>query len=551
MVVDGRGAPAREADVAIDGERITAIGRLDDGGTREIDARGAFVTPGFVDVHTHLDAQVAWDPDATSSCWHGVTSVVLGNCGVTFAPVRRGQEQWLAELMESVEDIPAASIIDGLEWNWETYGDYLRALDALPKGVNVGGMLGHCALRHYAMEERGLDEAPAGDDDIALMCELVDEAMRAGALGFSTSRTLLHRVPDGRPVPGTWADERELLAIADVLGRHGKGVYEVAPRFERPGDAYENTRNEVHWMAEINRRTGRPVTFGLSQSNARPELFRKVLELVDEEAADGGELRPQTTARGIGLLFGMQHRTFFDRAPAWQALQPLSLAERLAVLDDETRRAELLAAAQANTPPLEWKGVYVLAPGHVDYSADPALSLGRLAEARGETVPEAFVRISRETRGRALFNYPFLNQRMDAVEELLDHPRMAIGLGDSGAHVGLIMDASLPTWFLLHWVRDRTKYAIEDAVRRMTSDTAELFGISERGVLRPGAFADVNVFDLDALALHVPEYVHDFPAGAGRYVQRADGYRATIVNGRVFVDAGEPTGAHAGRTLRS
>ena len=550
-VVDGTGARPEAADVAIDGDRITAVGTVTDRGRTEIDAHGAYVTPGFVDVHTHLDAQVAWDPDATSSCWHGVTSVVLGNCGVTFAPVRRGQERWLAELMESVEDIPADSILDGLAWDWETYGEYLAAIDRLPKGVNVGGMVGHCAVRHYAMGERGLDDTPATDADIAAMCDLVDEAIGAGALGFSTSRTLLHRVPDGRPVPGTWADERELLAIADVLGRRGRGVYEVAPRFERPGKQYESTRAEVHWMAEVNRRTGRPVTFGLAQSNAGPELYRKILELVDEEGDHGGELRPQTTARGIGLLFGLQHRTFFDRAPAWAALQPLPLDARLAALRDDNRRAELLSAAAENTPPLDWRGVYVLTHDRVDYSADPQTSLAVDAERHGETIAEAFVRISIETGGAALFNYPFLNQRMDAVEELLDHPRMAIGLGDSGAHVGLIMDASLPTWFLLHWVRDREKYTIQDAVRRMTSDTAELFGIPERGVLRPGAFADVNVFDLDALSLRLPEYVHDFPGGAGRYVQRADGYRTTIVNGSVFVDHGEPTGAHAGRTLRS
>jgi N-acyl-D-aspartate/D-glutamate deacylase len=550
-VVDGTGAPPVQADVAIDGERITEIGAVPDAGSRELDARGAYVTPGFVDVHTHLDAQVAWDPDATSSCWHGVTSVVLGNCGVTFAPVRNGEQLWLANLMESVEDIPAASILEGLSWDWETYGDYLRAIDALPKGINVGGMLGHCALRYYAMGERSLDEAPATDDDIAAMSVLVDEAMDAGALGFSTSRTLLHRVPDGRPVPGTWADERELLAFADVLGRHAKGVYEVAPRFERPGPRYEGTRAEVRWMAEINRRTGRPVTFGLAQSNAGPELFRKILELVDEEAATGGELRPQTTARGIGLLFGMQHRTFFDRAPSWQALQHLSLGERLEVLEDGIRRAELLRDAEANTPPLDWQGVYVLTADSVDYSADPATSLAAHAAAHGETIPEAFVRIARETGGRALCNYPFLNQRMDAVEELLDHPRMAIGLGDSGAHVGLIMDASLPTWFLLHWVRDRRHYTIEDAIRRMTRDTAQLFEVADRGELRSGAYADVNVIDLDALALRLPEFVHDFPAGAGRYVQRAEGYRCTIVNGTIFMEDGEPTGARAGRTLRS
>ena len=550
-VVDGTGRAGYAADVAIDGDRITEIGEVAGGARRTIDADGAFVTPGFVDIHTHLDAQLAWDPDATSSCWHGVTSVVLGNCGVTFAPVRPDQRSWLAALMESVEDIPAASILEGLAWDWETYGEYLSAIDRMPKGVNVGGMIGHCALRHYAMGERGLDEAPATDDDIAQMTALVDEAMAAGALGFSTSRTLLHKVPDGRFVPGTWADERELLAIADVLGRHGKGVYEVAPRFERPGANYEGTRTEMHWMADINRRTGRPVTFGLAQSNAGPDLFRVILDLVDEEAAAGGELHPQTTARGIGLLFGLQHRTFFDRSEAWAALQPLPLEARLAALAAPDRRAELIRAAEANTPPLDFRGVYVLTRDDVDYSADPATSLAAHAERAGETIAEAFVRLSVETAGRALFNYPFLNQRMDAVEELLDHPRVLIGLGDSGAHVGLIMDASLPTWFLLHWVRDRNKYTIEDAIRRLTSDNAALFGIADRGVLRPGAHADVNVIDLGGLALEVPEMVHDFPTGAGRYVQRSLGYASTIVNGEVFVDQGTPTGTHAGATLRS
>ena len=550
-IVDGTGAETFTGDVAIDGERITEVGRVDDSARRDIDADGALVTPGFVDIHTHLDAQLAWDPDATSSCWHGVTSVVLGNCGVTFAPVRRGDESWLAALMESVEDIPAASILEGLAWDWETYGQYLAAIDRMPKGVNVGGIIGHCALRHYAMGERGLGEEPATDDDIAVMTDLVDEAMAAGALGFSTSRTLLHRVPDGRFVPGTWADEHELLAIADVLGKHRKGVYEVAPRFERPGADYEGTRAEIHWMAEINRRTQRPVTFGLAQSNAGPELFRVILQLVDEEADAGGELRPQTTARGIGLLFGMQHRTFFDQTPEWGALQALSLDERLAALDDPERRGALLRAAADRVPPLDFRGVYVLTRDDVDYSGDPGTSLAAHAERAGESIPEAFVRISRETRGTALFNYPFLNQRMDAVAEMLDHPRVAIGLGDSGAHVGLIMDASLPTWFLLHWVRDLHKYPVEDAIRRLTSDNAALFGIADRGVVRPGAFADLNIIDLDGLALDVPELVHDFPTGAPRYVQRSRGYPATLVNGRVFVENGVPTGAHVGHTLRS
>ncbi len=553
-VVDGTGRSAYVGDVAIDGDRIVEVGpsgTIDTSARRSIDAEGRVVSPGFVDIHTHLDAQIAWDPYATSSCWHGVTSVVLGNCGVTFAPCRPADRGWLAQLMESVEDIPAGSILAGLAWEWETYGEYLRAIDALPKGVNVGGMVGHCAVRQYAMGERGLSEEPASADDIATMAGLVDEAIGAGALGFSTSRTLLHHVPDGRAVPGTWATTDELYAIADVLGRRGHGVFEAAPRFERPGADYEGTRAEVHWMAEINRRTKRPVTFGLAQSNLGPELFRKILQFVDEEAAAGGVIYPQTTARGIGLLFGIVHRTFFDRAPAWQELSALDVAGRLAALEDPERRATLVEQANANTPPLDFDGVFVLSGDTAQYAYTEADSLGAQARAAGETVAETFVRLVRETGGQVLFNYPFLNQRMDAVEEMLTHPSVVLGLADSGAHVGLIMDAGLPTWFLSHWVRDRQVFTLEEGVRRLTSDTARLFGVRDRGVLAPGAFADVNVFDLDALALPVPEYVHDFPQGAGRYVQTSRGFDATVVNGSVFIEGGACTGSLNGRTLRS
>jgi N-acyl-D-aspartate/D-glutamate deacylase len=304
-------------------------------------------------------------------------------------------------------------------------------------------------------------------------------------------------------------------------------------------------------MAEINRRTARPVTFGLAQSNLGPELYRKILACVDEEAARGGVVNPQTTARGIALLFGIVHRTFFDRAPSWAALKDLDLDGRLAAFDDPDRRATLLAEAKEHTPPLDFDGVFVLTGNEANYAYSPADSLGAQARAAGEHVAETFVRLTRETRGKVLFNFPFLNQRMDAVEDMLTHPSVVLGLGDSGAHVGLIMDAGLPTWFLLHWVRDREVFTLEQGIRRLTSDTATLFGIPRRGVLQPGAFADVNVFDLDALSLPLPEYVHDFPEGAGRYVQHSRGYDTTIVNGEVFVEGGACTDALAGRTLRS
>jgi N-acyl-D-amino-acid deacylase len=551
-VVDGTGAPPFRGDVAVQGDRIVAVGHVDGPARRTIDAESRTVTPGFVDVHTHLDAQLAWDPIASSSCWHGVTSVVLGNCGVTFAPCKPQDREYLAEMMESVEDIPAASIMAGLSWDWETYGEYLDALDALPKGVNVGGMVGHCAARHWAMGERGLDEEPATADDIASMVEVVDEAIAAGALGFSTSRTMLHRVPDGRAVPGTYARPDELLAIAGVLGRRRQGTFEVAPRLgERDGADLANTRAEVEWMAEVNRVTSRPVTFGLAHSNHRPDLYARVLELVDQAAAHGAELRPQTTARGIGLLFGLSHHTPFDGAPVWRDLQPLDLDARVAALDDDAHRARLVRDATEHPTGLDFSGVFFLGSEDARYDYTPADSLTELAASAGEAPVDAFIRLSRETRGRALFNFPFLNQRMDAVLEMLHHPRMMIGLGDSGAHVGQIMDAGLPTFFLAHWVRDRGEFTLEDGIRRLTSDTAAVFGIADRGVVREGAFADLNVFDLDALSLPIPEYVHDFPGGAGRFVQRSRGYDCTVVNGRVFMEGLEHTGALAGSLLRS
>src|SRR3954454_8876637 len=349
QVVDGTGAEPVLADVAIDGDTVTVVGDVDERGRRELDADGRHVTPGFVDIHTHLDAQLSWDPIGTSSCWHGITSVVLGNCGVTFAPCRPEDRRYLAEMMESVEDIPADAIMGGLDWSWESYGEYLDAIDRMPKGVNAGGMVGHCAVRTYAMGERSLDRDPATDEDIAAMCELVDEAIGAGALGFSTSRTPLHHVPDGRNVPGTFADAREVLAIAEVLGRHRRGVFESAPAFI--GDATRN-QSEVDLMAEICFTTGRPVTFGMTQTSMAPTLHTDVLAAVEKAWADGANLRPQTTARGVGIVYGITHRTPFDRAPEWKALRALALDAKLAAFRDPEQRARLIAAVEAVPSPI-------------------------------------------------------------------------------------------------------------------------------------------------------------------------------------------------------
>jgi N-acyl-D-amino-acid deacylase len=549
-VYDGTGAAGTRADVGIRGDRVVAVGAIDERAERTIDAEGKLVTPGFVDIHTHLDAQLAWDPIGSSSCWHGVTSVVLGNCGVTFAPCKPADREYLAEMMESVEDIPKRSIMDGLPWDWETYGEYLASLERMPKGINAGGMVGHCAVRYAAMGTRSLDEAPAKPDDVARICAHVDEAIAAGALGFSTSRTFLHRVPDGRPVPGTYADATELYAIGDVLGRRRAGVFEAAARLgERDSENLPNTRAEVAMLGEISRRSGRPVTFGLAHSYRRPTLFRSVMDFSADENARGAHLRPQTTARGAGICFSVSGRTPFDGAPIWRALQDLPLASRLEAL--RARRAEFLAAAEAVNVGMDWRYVYVLSQAPPRYDCKPEDSLAGWATRRGVSACAAFIDVSLETDGLAFLYYPILNQDMAAIEQMLVDPMIVMGLADAGAHVGQIIDASQPTLFLSYWVREKGLLTIEDAIRRMTSDTAELFGIVDRGVLRPGAYADVNVIDFDALALPLPEFVHDFPHGAGRLIQRGYGIETTIVNGQVFMQDGVHQGALAGRVLRS
>lgn len=553
-VVDGTGCDAHIADVAIVGERIVAVEPNWEGtATRTIDAAGKSVTPGFVDIHTHLDAQLAWDPIGTSSCWHGITSVTLGNCGVTFAPVQDdpGARAFLAEMMESVEDIPRQAILEGLPWDWTGYDGYLAWLDRIPKGPNVGGLVGHCAVRVAAMGERSLDETPATADDLATMTRLVDDAMAAGALGFSTSRTFLHVVPDGRCVPGTYAADDEMLAFADVLGTHAKGVLEGAYRLgERDRDG-TNTAHEVWLMGEMSRRSGRPVSFGLTQSDRRPTLYADVIAMCHEQNANGANVRPQTTARGIGILFGLHNRTPFDRFPAWRALRDKSLAERLGAIRNPETRAALISEAAAGESPIDMNKAFVLVPGPARYDCRPEDSLAAHALRRGVSPVEAFIQISDETNGAAMVSVPFLNHSLDAVQEMLDDPVVTLGLADAGAHVGQIMDSSQPTFFLTHWVRDQKRWSLEEAVRRLTSDTADLFGIAERGRIRVGGFADINVFALDDLRLPIPTYTHDLPNGAGRYVQGSSGYAYTLVNGQVFMDHGEHTGVLAGSVIRS
>lgn len=548
-VIDGSGRTPYRADMAIQGDRIAEIGKVTEAGKRTINADGHIVTPGFVDIHTHLDAQIWWDPVASSSCWHGVTSVVMGNCGVTFAPCKPGDREYLAHLMESVEDIPAQSIMAGMPWQWETYGEYLKALDARAKGMNVGGMVGHCAVRYWAMGPKSLDNQPANADDIARMHDIVEEAIAGGALGFSTSRTILHRTPEGQPVPGTFAEFDELMGIARALGKLRRGLVEAAPGIDsgRPADL----AREVHWMTEVSLATGRPVTFGLAQSRPHPTAYAQLLDQISASAARGAQVFAQSTTRGIGVLFGFVNRTLFDRASSWKALRNLTLDQKVAKMRNPEYRATMISEALADPPPIDFAQVFLLPAGEVRYDHRPEESLAAHAQRLGVSPAEAFIILSDERDGKAIFNYPFLNPSFDAVEHMLDHPQVVIGLGDSGAHVGQIMDASLPTYFLKYWVKERQHFTLEQAIRKLTRDPAHLFGIQNRGELRQGAYADVNVIDFANLQLPPPVFVQDLPAGGTRYIQKSAGYQCTLVNGQVFMEGGEHTGALAGQVLRS
>ncbi|MCB9373322.1 MAG: amidohydrolase family protein [Microthrixaceae bacterium] len=551
-VVDGTGATARRADVAVDGDRITAVGEVDAAGAgRVIDAEGRLVTPGFVDLHSHLDAQVGWDPLMSSSCWHGVTSVVMGNCGMTFAPVRPGQAETLATMMESVEDIPAACILDGLTWAWESYGEYLDAVDRLPLGINAGGYVGDVAVRTYVCGEAACErDFTASDDQIDEMARLVRAAIEAGALGYSISRSLFHRVPDGRNVPGTWSAPEEFFGIAAGLGELGRGALESAPRYNEEDGHGSRVDEELAWMAELSRRTGRPFSFNLQQVASLGDHYRHVIALAEEANRTGARLRPQITPRSVGVLFSFAANTLVDDLPSFAPLRELDLAGRLAAIRDPEVRARLVDEGAAKAPE-PFERMYLVPPDDVRYAYTEDDSLAGIARAAGTSPVAAYLDAMDRTDGRAVVNWPVMNQDEAAIEEQLRSPVTVLGLADAGAHATQIMDASQPTYLLAHWARDRQVLTVEEAVRRLSSDTADFIGYRDRGRVVEGAYADLNVIDLDALALEVPEIVHDFPGAAPRFVQRARGIDHTVVNGRPFLEAGEHTGALSGRLLRS
>jgi N-acyl-D-amino-acid deacylase len=558
-IVDGTGSEPRDGDVAIDDGVITEVGTLEDSSARRtIDADGLVVTPGIVDIHTHYDGQVTWDPLVTPSSWHGVTTVVMGNCGVGFAPVRPGSNDWLIQLMEGVEDIPGAALSEGITWGWESFPEYLDALEGMPRVVDVGTHVPHGAVRAYVMGERGARNEPATAEEIATMSALVKDGIQAGALGFSTSRTIVHRAVDGEPVPGTFAAEDELFGIGEALSSLGAGVFEMAPAGAM-GEDLAAPEREVDLMRRLSKQIGRPVSFAMIQVNAAPDLWRDLLRLAAVANAEGSDLRPQVAGRALNILMGFQTFHPFSSRPSYQAIAHLPLAERIQHLrKDEVRRA-ILTEQTPDNPLMSMIGgqstsaMFPLGEPP-NYEPTPDMSVAAIATREGRPEEEVLYDLLLRHDGRELLLFTlggYSHGSLDDMREMLLDPNSVMGLSDGGAHCGAICDASAPTYMLSHWARDRADgLPLPWVVKKMTRDTARLYGLHDRGVIAPGFKADLNVVDMEHLNLRLPEMVHDLPGGARRLIQRADGWKATINSGEVTLEDGVHTEARPGRLIR-
>jgi N-acyl-D-aspartate/D-glutamate deacylase len=555
VIFDGTGVAGVEGDVAIHDGVFAAIGRFDGAGAEEIDARGQIFTPGFVDIHTHYDGQATWDRHLTPSVWHGVTTAVMGNCGVGFAPCRPADHDLLIKLMEGVEDIPNAVLTEGLDWRWESFADYLDALERLPHDIDFAAQLPHGALRVYVMGERGARRDPATADDIAQMAALAEEAMRAGALGFSTSRTLNHRTADGDPTPTLTAAADELVGIAKGLGRAGRGVLQVVSDFADP-------QAETAMLARMVAESGRPLSFSLLQADRAPDAWRSQLAWLSASRAQGLDIKAQVCWRPVGLLLGLELTLNpFSAHPAYAKIAHRPFTERLAAMKTPEMRAALLAEQPSSQNPFvkavlrNFAKMFPLSDPP-DYEPTPDMSLGAQAARRGLTPEELAYEWTIAEGGKALILFPFLNYAADSLDPalaMMQHDGTVLGLGDGGAHVGMICDGSFPTSMLTHWTRDRTrgpKLPLEWVVRAQSRLTAEAAGLTDRGLIKVGMKADANVIDHARLTLRRPGVAYDLPAGGKRLVQKAEGYTATIVSGQIVARDGAATGALPGRLVR-
>lgn len=572
-IVDGTGAPGYVGSVAVRDGVIVAVGP-DVSGTADeiIDAAGLLITPGFVDVHTHYDGQVTWDDALEPSFSHGTTTIVAGNCGVGFAPVRPEDHRKLIELMEGVEDIPGIALWEGISWDWETFPQYLDTLQDRQWTMDVAVMATHGPLRAYVMGDRGIRDEPATPEDIARMAQLVAEAVDAGAVGFSSSRFFGHQAIDGTPVPGTCAEEEELAAIGYELGKKG-AVFQLIPGGAVGAAGHEapqekSIASEIDWMSRLSRRENLTITYLISEHSGNPDAWREALELTDRANAAGADLRPQTGSRPVGMLTGLGLRHLFLRRPTYMNLADLPLDQQVA----ELRKPEVKQAilSEADVPPVSevladsihlifaqmLNGQIFPLGNPLNYEPRPEDAVSAQAERLGISAEERLYDLMLEQDGRAILFAPILNYihgNFDTLHALLTHPSTIVALGDGGAHCSLVCDSSATTHLLTHWARDRVRgprLAVEQVIRKQSAETAALFGFTDRGVLAPGMRADINVIDFDALTLEAPYTVHDLPAGGRRMLQDAKGYVATIVHGVITRRNDTDTGARPGRLLR-
>jgi N-acyl-D-aspartate/D-glutamate deacylase len=554
ILVDGSGGAPFLADVAVSGGRIAAVGAVAGRAAEEIDASGLLVTPGFVDIHTHFDGQAIWESRLAPTTWHGVTTIVMGNCGVGFAPVRAGDRDSLIALMEGVEDIPNPCLAEGLDWAWESFADYLRAVERRTHDADVCALLPHASLRLYVMGERALRLEAANEDDMARMRALTAEAMRAGALGFSTSRTIGHKTLAGDPIPSLRAAERELTAIALGMKDAGHGIFEVISDWDAP-----DVDSEFALLRRVVEASGRPALISVTQRYHQPEVWRRVMELAREAAADGLPMRTVVAPRPIGILLGLEGtQNPFSGTRTYREIAHLPLADRVERMRDPEVRTRMLAddPLELNTfallPRLSNERVFPLgAP--IDYAPPRDRSVAAVAAREGRSAPEVAYDLLLEEDGRALLFAPvvnYLDYDLEACREMISDPNALFGLGDGGAHVGFITDASFPSYLLSHWARDAGALRVEEVVRRLTSANAEAVGLADRGRIAPGMKADINLVDLDAMRLERPYLAHDLPAGGTRLMQRAEGFAMTILSGRITYRDGAATESLPGRLVR-